>query len=302
MPARGDERTAHTGMRHQDRVDQHFESAAQDWKTVYGEQTVDGLTYQQRRATALAWIDGLGLPDGALALEIGCGAGLTSVALAERGLLVTAIDTAPAMIGLTDQLAHDRELADRVRTWQADAHDLPFPDASYSLVLALGVLPWLHSPDRAVEEMARVVRPGGYVLTSVDNLLRLHYLLDPRLNPALGSLRRSLGSGLRRIGVLSSPPPTPVSLDSSRRLDAVMGRLGLDKVRSTTIGFGPFTFWRRPVLAESQGRRLHRTLQRAADRNVPLVRNMGGQYLILARKADATLAAEAASAAKEAQS
>jgi D-aspartate ligase len=277
-------RTVRSSARRQEQVDRHFESAAMDWKTIYEQQTVDGLVYQERQATALNWIDGLGLPDGAPVLEIGCGAGLTAVALAEHGLSVTAIDSAPAMIQLTDQLTRDRDLGDRIRTSVADAHDLPFPDGSYSLVLGLGVLPWLHSPDRAIEEMARVVRPGGYLLTSVDNVLRLHYLLDPRLNPALGSLRRSLGGGLRRIGVLHTPAPTPVRLDSSLRLDAVMAHLGLAKVQSSTFGFGPFTFWRRPVLSEPNGMRLHRMLQGLAGRGVPLVRSTGAQYLVLARK------------------
>jgi ubiquinone/menaquinone biosynthesis C-methylase UbiE len=221
-------------------------------------------------------------------LEIGCGAGLTSMALAEYGLNVTAIDSAAAMIRLTDQLAHDRDLGGRIRTMVADTHDLPFPDSSFTLVLALGVLPWLHAPDQALEEMARVVQPGGYVLANVDNVLRLHYLLDPRLNPALGSIRRSLGSGLRRIGVLTTQAPTPVRLDSTRHFEAVMTRLGLDKVRSTTIGFGPFTFWRRPVLSEPDGMRLHRMLQGVVRRGVPLVRSTGSQYLVLARKAHAT--------------
>lgn len=53
-----------------------------------------------------------------------------------------------------------------------------------------------------------------------------------------------------------------------------------------TIGFGPFTFWRRPVLSEPEGMRLHRSLQGAADRRVPLVRSTGAQYLVLAHKAD----------------
>jgi D-aspartate ligase len=286
--AQAEARTVRNSTRWQEQVTQDFESGALDWKTTYEEQTVSGLIDREGRATALDWIDALGLPEAAPVLEIGCGAGLTAVALAERGLNVTAIDSAPAMIQLTEQLACDRDLADGIRTSLADAHDLPFADGSYSLVLGLGVLPWLHSPIRAMEEMARVVRSGGYVLVNVDNVLRLHYLLDPRLNPALGSLRRSLGRGLRGIGVIHTPASTPARLDSTRRLDAVMTRLGLDKVWSTTIGFGPFTFWRRPVLSEPRGMRLHRTLQGVADRRVPLVRSTGAQYLVLARKADAT--------------
>ena len=287
-PTRVEEPKVRSGAQQQEQVDLLFESSAHDWKTIYGDETVAGLTYQERRATALGWIDVLGLPEGAPVLEIGCGSGLTAVALAERGFGVTAIDSAPAMIRLTDQLAHDRGLADGIRTSVADAHDLPYPNGSYALVLALGVLPWLHSPDQALSEMARVVRPGGFVLASVDNLLRMHYLLDPRLNPALGSLRRWLGSGLRRLGILHSSAPIPVRLDSTWRFEAAIGRLGLERMRSSTIGFGPFTFWRRRVLSEPNGMRLHRKLQRAADRGVPLIRSTGGQYLVLARKAGAT--------------
>lgn len=285
MPADG--RTLQSRARRQQQVNRLFGSTAADWNSIYDEQSVYGLIHQERRTTALHWIDGLRLPVGAPVLEIGCGAGLTSVALAERGLSVTAIDTAHSMIELTEQLAHDHDLSDRICTQEADAHDLPFADGSYALVLGLGVLPWLHSPDRAMEEMARVVRPGGYVLVNVDNLLRLHYLLDPRLNPALGSLRRSLGRALRRMGILNTQAPTPVHLESTLRFDAVVARLGLDNVRSTTIGFGPFTYWTRSVLSEPEGMRLHRMLQRLASRGVPLVRSAGAQYLVLARKPDA---------------
>ena len=281
-----DGRVVRFGMRQQEEVDQLFESSAEDWKTVYEEKTVDGLTYQERRTTALAWIDKLDLTDGAPVLDVGCGAGLMAVALARRGFSVSAIDSVPAMVQLTNQLARDHDVAGRVRTSLADAHDLPFPNGSYALVVGLGVLPWLHSPDRALEEMARVVRPGGYVIASLDNLLRMHYLLDPRLNPVLGSLRRSIGKGLRRIGLLRSPSPPPVGLDSAWRVDGVIAELGLTKVRSTTIGFGPFTFWRRPILSEPKGMWLHRRLQDAADSGAPLIRSTGGQYLLLARKVE----------------
>jgi D-aspartate ligase len=274
------------GSRLQEQVTQEFESTAEDWRTIYEEESVYALIHRERQTIALDWIDGLGLPEGTPVLEVGCGAGLTAVALAGRGLNVTAIDAAPAMIQLTEQLARDRDLGDRLSASVADAHDLPDEDGSYALVVGLGVLPWLHTPDRAMEEMARVVRPGGYILVNVDNLFRLHYLLDPRLNPALGSVRRSVGRGLRSIGILRSAAPTSVRLESTRRFDSALTRLGLDKVRGVTMGFGPFTLLTRPVFSESRGVRLHRTLQRAADRRVPLVRSIGAQYLVLARKAD----------------
>jgi hypothetical protein len=125
------------------------------------------------------------------------------------------------------------------------------------------------------------VRPGGYVLADVDNPLGLHHLLDPRLNPAPASLRRSFADRLHRTGILHTQEPTAV------RLDAVLARLGLEQVRSTSVGFGPFTYWKRSVLSEPEGMRLHRRLQRLADRGVPLVRSTGAKLLVLARKPDA---------------
>lgn len=43
------------------------------------------------------------------------------------------------------------------RTEVADAHALPVADDQFALVVAVGVIPWLHSPDVAVAEMARVL-------------------------------------------------------------------------------------------------------------------------------------------------
>jgi SAM-dependent methyltransferase len=270
-------------------VDRHFDAAADYWKAIYEQTTVYALIHQERMATALKWIDELALPGGAEVLEIGCGAGLTSVALAERGFAVTATDAAAAMIERTNQLARDRNLAGRIRTSVVDVRSLPFKDGSFSVVLALGVLPWLPSTEQAVQEMARILRPGGFMLVNVDNLLRLHYWLDPRLNPALAPVRDPLLSWLRRIGGRrSSIDPTLVRLEWSRRLDLTLSHAGLAKVRGASMGFGPFTFWTRPILSEREGMRLHHKLQTLADGRVPLIRGVGAQYVVLARKADDT--------------
>jgi D-aspartate ligase len=269
---------------HQAVVDTLFESTARDWVTIYDQPTVYGRIHQERRATALEWIDALGLPRGACVLEIGCGAGLTSVALASRGFDVTAVDRAPAMIELTDTLARERGLADRVHAMAADAHDLPFPDREFDLVLALGVFPWLHSPDTALREFVRVLQPGGYLISNVSNALRLHYLLDPRLNPMLAVPRRVLGPGLRRAGILRRAAPAPARLDLPYRFGLSLERAGLERERAKTYGFGPFTLWGRRLFSDHDGLRLHRSLQGLADRGVPVIRSMGAQHLVQARK------------------
>lgn len=57
----------------------------------------------------------------------------------------------------------------------ADAHDLsPIPDASYDLVLFTEVLEHLHSPQKAIDEIERILRPGGLVLLTTRFIFPLH--------------------------------------------------------------------------------------------------------------------------------
>lgn len=57
----------------------------------------------------------------------------------------------------------------------ADAHDLsPFPDASFDCVLATEVLEHLHTPERAIREMYRVLAPGGSLVLTTRFIFPLH--------------------------------------------------------------------------------------------------------------------------------
>ena len=99
-------------------------------------------------------------------------------------------------------------------------------------------------------------------------------MLDPMQMRSLAPVRRALGA---REGV-------PARMHTMRRFDDVLASAGLRKVASRTIGFGPFTFLRRPILADDRGQRLHAWLQRRADGGTPVIRSAGAQYLVLARR------------------
>ena len=78
-----------------------FESSASYWQGVYDENSFLGSVYRERQAAALAWIDEFGLPAGSRVLEIGCGAGFLTVAVAARGYRVESIDSSEAMVAAT---------------------------------------------------------------------------------------------------------------------------------------------------------------------------------------------------------
>jgi SAM-dependent methyltransferase len=94
--------------------------------------------------------------------DVGCGTGHLEPYLASRGLSPRGVDLSPGMIEVArrDHPAFPFEVA--------DLRDLPFPDASLAGVVCWYSLIFLAPSDRsdAFAELARVVRPGGYLVTA----------------------------------------------------------------------------------------------------------------------------------------
>lgn len=101
-------------------------------------------------------------------LEIGVGAGTDHVRWARHGAELTGIDLTQAGIDLTRERLTLEGLESDLRV--ADAENLPFEDASFDIVYSYGVLH--HSPDtdRCLDEVYRVLKPGGTALIMLYNV------------------------------------------------------------------------------------------------------------------------------------
>lgn len=263
------------------RVQQYFASEAPYWKDVYQSSDIFSTIIQRRHAIALAWIDRLALAPMTPVLEVGCGAGLLSVALCQRNLAVQAVDPVPAMVAQARRCAAGAGLGGHLRVDVGDAHALGFETATFQLVTALGVLPWLHSPGQAVREMARVLKPGGWLIISADNWARLIVLLDPARNPLLNPLKRTVKRALLGARALEGCRPRA---DRHADVDRMLRPAGLSVVDRTTCGFGPLTIvWQR-FLPNRLELAMERRLQALADRRVPGIRSLGWHSLVLAKR------------------
>jgi ubiquinone/menaquinone biosynthesis C-methylase UbiE len=270
----------------QEKVNAHFQAESSYWREIYARNTMYAELYRARLATTLAWIDDLALAPGSRVLEVGCGAGFLSVALAQRELRVHAIDSAETMVELTRQQAAESGVTDLLSVGAGDVYALAFKDDSFDLVVALGVIPWLERPELAIGEMARVSMPSGHVLLTDGNQVALNLLLDPWKSPALASLRRRVKGMLAWVGLLHQPPkPLMATFHDRRFIDEALASAELVKIKGMTLGFGTFTFLHRKVLPERLAIALHHRLQSLANRNVPLLRSTGLTYLVLATKA-----------------
>ena len=274
------------GTEQQKLVDAHFRSHAARWKAIYGEAGVEGAIYRERLMVVLRWLDELAVPLGERILEIGCGAGVGVVALAQRGYLVDAVDSVAAMLSSTQEYAASAGVRSSVFTSLGDAHNLAFPGGAFGLALAIGVMPYLHSPKEALREMARVLKPGGFLVVTAGNQWRLNHAIDPWLCPALQPAKRVVRAILRhsRRPAAERPITPPLRLGSLRELEGWLLSVGLAKVNAKTVGFLPLTFYRRPVFGEPTSIRMNRWLQWLADHDVPGIRSSGMDYIVLARK------------------
>lgn len=268
---------------HQKRIDAHFEVSSAYWAKIYEAADVEGTIYRERRSVVLALAKKLALPAEASVLDIGCGAGWTSVELAREGYTIHAVDSVEAMIQRTRQHAEEAGVGDRVISSVRNVYKLGYPDSTFDLTLKIGVVPWLDSVEKAIREVARVLRPGGHLIATADNWWRLNHWLDPRYLPPLRPLRRRVRDIVERLGFVG-PRGASTRLYSDREFDACLGKAGLQKMEGRTVGFGPFSFLGRRLFSDSAGVWVHRQLQDFADRGIPILRSMGTHYIVLARK------------------
>ena len=95
-------------------------------------------------------------------LDVGCGTGRLATAAAQRvgpSGAVTGLDRNDGMLAVARR-------SGGVAWRQGDAHDLPFPDASFDRVTCAFVLMFLDDPAVALAETVRVLRPGGRLVVA----------------------------------------------------------------------------------------------------------------------------------------
>jgi ubiquinone/menaquinone biosynthesis C-methylase UbiE len=100
------------------------------------------------------------------AADLGCGPGQLVIELARRspGLHVTGIDLSDEMLAQGQDNARRAGVADRVSFRRGDAQQIPFPDASLDLIVSTLSLHHWSDPVAVLDEIARVLRPGGSFL------------------------------------------------------------------------------------------------------------------------------------------
>lgn len=115
--------------------------------------------YRYRKLAYLPKVVSFPSYKGKKVLEIGCGVGIDSLQFARAGADLTAIDLAPNALKLAQQ---NLEVHGYSATFiNANAESLEFPDNHFDVVYSNGVLHHTPRPQKGINEVYRVLKPGG---------------------------------------------------------------------------------------------------------------------------------------------
>lgn len=117
-------------------------------------------------AARAAYLDLLGIKEGDRVLDVGCGSGVVTRAIAERvgpAGRVVGVDPSASFLTVARELADKSGVGDRIEFREGSAKSLPFENGSFDAAIAVTVFAHMYDGAAAVPELVRVVRSGGRV-------------------------------------------------------------------------------------------------------------------------------------------
>jgi phosphatidylethanolamine/phosphatidyl-N-methylethanolamine N-methyltransferase len=153
------------------------------WAPVYD--LVFGAIFERGRRAAIDAAERVG----GRILEIGVGTGISLPSYSSRSRVI-GIDLSEAMLRKARRRVADLSLTSVERLEVMDAEHLSFPDASFDVVVANHVISTVPNPEAALDECARMLRPGGemILISRIGADAGLRHLLELLLQPIVRRL------------------------------------------------------------------------------------------------------------------
>ncbi|HEX6715612.1 MAG TPA: class I SAM-dependent methyltransferase [Pyrinomonadaceae bacterium] len=209
----------------QNSVVEHFDKY-RDWSRLYD--SADGRNYHfhVRRQRVLELLpETLGR-----VLDVGCGPGVMTEVVLERGGTFDGVDLSPEMISeAKEKFGHLPNVSFAVGNIEA----IDASDSSYDQLICMAVIEYLKTPDRAMAEMARVLKPGGIAIITMPKRWHVSRVTVAATKP-VRLLARMLGA--------ATADHLPRLRLQPQELDDAARRAGLIPEGGSQYYFTPFAY------------------------------------------------------------
>ncbi len=234
-------------------ISDFFSHKSNYWVNLYesDENPSSFMRYEliSRKKTLFELFDTLVVEKNQIVLDIGCGIGNYLEELYKRGHKILGIDIAENMIKTSrERLSRYLEFPPLCRT---DIENLPFPDNHFDVIFCVGVLEYLKSDARSLEEISRVLKPNGLLFLTLPGLLTMKNFLDPyyffyrgwkflfkRIEMKRNNSQKE--NGLKDISLNSEFTNRRYRINT---IDPLLKRNNLNVVSKISVAYGPPRFW-----------------------------------------------------------
>ena len=141
-------------------------------------------------------VEEVGATEGERILDIGCGRAIDTVELAKRTEKCLGLEISDRMISHARDYVAESGMA--VTLVRGVGEQLPFKDDSFDKVMCKGALDHFPHPEKAIEEIARVLKPQGTAIITIANFESLGFRLGRQLFRLISILDRN-GSDDKRV-------------------------------------------------------------------------------------------------------
>ena len=173
-------------------------------------------------------------------LDIGCGPGTISEGLLSISDQVWGIDISSDMIKIANKRFDEAEFGHKIRFEVGDAENLKFPNHFFDAVICLGVLRYIDSWEKSLQEIYRVLKPNGVVVFTFYYQFSPHwfsmvFFYRPLL-PLISLIKRR---SIRNLKMKYKAEPLPFSYKKFRR---ALSDTGFKHSKTQHSGFDLFPF------------------------------------------------------------
>jgi ubiquinone/menaquinone biosynthesis C-methylase UbiE len=170
---------------------------------------------------------------GELILDVGCGKAIDGARLLEKGAKVIGLEPSRVMIARAKEFLSESN--SQIVLAQGIGEDLPFKSHSFGKVMCKGALDHFFSPSKTMEEIARVLEPGGEMIISIANFDSLGFRLGKKLYPVTKLLSPSLDKERKP---WEPPPDHTYKFDFAFLTSLVKQRFEIRKAKGISLLFG----------------------------------------------------------------